>query len=101
MEEEQQLLLLLTYPNLVLKGSDGFYYSQNQVREIIEYASERGIRVVPEFDVPGHTTSWITAYPELGNGPAAQGIERKWAKLYTNGGLQTQDKSVFFSGTRK
>ncbi len=70
------------YPNLHLKGSDGFYYTQNQIKEIIAYAADRGIRVVPEFDVPGHATSWIVAYPELGSGPQPASIERKWGILY-------------------
>jgi hexosaminidase len=54
-----------TFPLLQEKGSGGFYYSQDEVREIIAYARDRGIRVVPEFDMPCHTTSWFLGYPEL------------------------------------
>jgi hexosaminidase len=57
------------FPLLQEKGSEGLYYTQEQVRQIVQYASERGIRVVPEFDVPGHTTSWMVAYPKLGSRP--------------------------------
>ena len=64
------------FPKLHQMGSDGLYYSQEQVREIIDYARERGIRVVPEFDIPGHSTSWLVGYPELGSAPGPYSIER-------------------------
>ncbi|HEY2462290.1 MAG TPA: family 20 glycosylhydrolase, partial [Candidatus Acidoferrum sp.] len=51
------------FPLLQEKGSGGFYYSQDEVREIIAYARDRGIRVMPEFDMPCHTTSWFAGYP--------------------------------------
>jgi len=53
------------FPLLQEKGSGGFYYSQDEVREVIAYARDRAIRVVPEFDMPCHTTSWFIGYPEL------------------------------------
>jgi hexosaminidase len=53
------------FPKLTLMGSDGLFYTQDQVRDVIRYASARGIRVVPEFDVPGHVTSWFVGVPEL------------------------------------
>jgi hexosaminidase len=67
-----------TYPLLQGKGSDGMYYTQAQIREIIEYAHERGIHVVPEFDMPCHTSAWLAAYPELASGKGSYQIERKW-----------------------
>src|SRR5205085_6426539 len=47
------------FPKLHQLGSDGQYYTQEQAREIVSYARDRGIRVVPEFDIPGHSTSWL------------------------------------------
>jgi hexosaminidase len=67
-----------TFPLLQEKGSDGLYYTQDQVRDIIEYARDRGIRVVPEFDMPGHSTSWFVGYPALGSGSGPYHIERNW-----------------------
>ncbi|MFB7420599.1 beta-N-acetylhexosaminidase [Streptomyces sp. NPDC056121] len=45
----------------------GGFYTQDDIREIVAYAAERHIRVVPEIDVPGHSQAAIAAYPELGN----------------------------------
>jgi hexosaminidase len=58
------------FPKLTGLGSDGQFYTQDEMREVVAYAWARGIRVVPEFDMPGHGTSWILAYPELS--PEAQ-----------------------------
>ena len=53
------------FPDLHEIGSNGSYYSQEEIREIVNYAAARGIRVIPEFDLPGHSKSWQIAYPEL------------------------------------
>jgi hexosaminidase len=71
------------FPKLTGMGSDGLFYTQDQAREIVAYARERGIRVVPEFDIPGHAQSWMVGYPELasGTGPDYGGpyqVEREY-----------------------
>jgi hexosaminidase len=66
------------FPRLQGLGSDGHFYTQEQVRQVVEYARDRGIRVVPEFDMPAHTTSWFVGYPELASAPGPYQIERTW-----------------------
>jgi hexosaminidase len=66
------------FPKLTEMGSDGLFYRQDEVRDLIAYAQDRGIRVVPEFDMPGHSTAWFVGYPELASGPGPYQIERKW-----------------------
>ncbi|PWT97442.1 MAG: beta-hexosaminidase [Bacteroidetes bacterium] len=57
------------FPQLTGKGSNNEFFTQSQIKEIVSYAKSRGIMVVPEFDMPGHTTSWFAGYPELAAAP--------------------------------
>ena len=66
------------FPKLHEMGSDGLYFTQQEIRDLIAYARDRGIRVVPEFDVPGHSTAWFVGYPELASAPGPYEVERKW-----------------------
>ncbi|WP_210518738.1 beta-N-acetylhexosaminidase [Hymenobacter terricola] len=67
------------FPRLQQAGStDGLFYTQDEVREVLAYAAARGIRVVPEFDVPSHTTSWIVAYPRLASNDSTYAPYRLW-----------------------
>ena len=66
------------FPKLAGLGSDGLFYTQEQAREIVTYAHDRGIRVVPEFDMPGHSSSWFVGYPDLASGPGPFHIEREF-----------------------
>lgn len=66
------------FPLLQLDGSDGLFYTQAQIREVVAYARDRGIRVVPEFDMPGHATSWLVGYPRYGSGRGPYRIQRTW-----------------------
>ncbi|HEX2560425.1 beta-N-acetylhexosaminidase, partial [Phenylobacterium sp.] len=56
-------------PRLTEVASHGEYYTQDEVRDLVAYAAERGVRIVPEFDVPGHTGAILSAYPELSAAP--------------------------------
>ena len=69
------------YPKLTTLGSNGQFYTQEQVREVIAYASARGIRVVPEFDMPGHIQSWLVGYPDLGSAPGPFTIADKFGVM--------------------
>ena len=66
------------FPKLHEMGSDGLYYTQGEVRDVIAYARDRGIRVTPEFDMPGHSTAWFVGYPDLASAPGPYAVERKW-----------------------
>jgi hexosaminidase len=66
------------HPRLQELGSDGNFYTQNQIRDVVAYAADRDIRVIPEIDMPGHMTAWFVGYPELASAPGPYSIERKW-----------------------
>jgi hexosaminidase len=55
------------YPRLQKFASDGLFYTQEQIKDVVTYADKLGIRVIPEIDVPGHASAILTAYPELGS----------------------------------
>jgi hexosaminidase len=65
------------FPRLQELGSDGLFYSQDEIRGIISFAADREIRVVPEFDMPGHSTSWFVGYPELASASGPYVIQRR------------------------
>jgi len=66
------------FPRLEQVGSGGLYYTQAELRGLIAYARDRGIRIVPEFDMPGHSAAWFVGYPRLASEPGPYEIEREW-----------------------
>jgi hexosaminidase len=66
------------YPRLHEVASDGMYFTHEQVKEMIDYAYQRGIRVVPEIDVPGHSTAMIFAYPHLASIQRQYALQDHW-----------------------
>jgi hexosaminidase len=63
------------FPKLQEAGSDGLYYTQSEIREFVAYAHDRGIRIVPEFEMPGHSRSLFAGYPELASGPGPYKVD--------------------------
>src|SRR5258705_12312933 len=86
------------FPKLHTLGSDGLFYTQDQVREIIAYARDRGIRVMPEFDIPVHSTSWLVGHPEVGSAPGPYTIERGAGIFERQLELPTEQTCNFLDG---
>jgi hexosaminidase len=63
------------YPKLHEMGSDGLYYTQAEIKDLIAYARDRGIRLMPEFDMPAHSLSFFVGYPELASTPGKYRID--------------------------
>lgn len=66
------------YPKLHKLASDGEYYTRRQIRDVVAYARERGIQVLPEIDMPGHASAIAVAYPELMSAPGPYAMEYRW-----------------------
>ncbi len=63
------------FPKLTGMGSDDLFYTQAEIKDFLAYAHDRGIRVIPEFDMPGHARSWVIGYPELASGSGPYTLE--------------------------
>ncbi|MFO6297533.1 beta-N-acetylhexosaminidase [Rahnella selenatireducens] len=66
------------YPKLQELASDGQFYNVAQMKDVVAYATQLGIRVVPEIDMPGHASAIAVAYPELLSAPGPYKMERSW-----------------------
>ncbi|MEQ1932868.1 MAG: beta-N-acetylhexosaminidase [Fimbriimonadaceae bacterium] len=75
------------------KPHEGFY-TQDQVREIVKYASDRFVTVVPEIEMPGHATAAIAAYPELGNTGRQLPVATTWGVIESV--LNTEPSTIKF-----
>lgn len=81
------------FPKLHELASDGLYYSQNDIHEIVSHAHNLGIRVIPEIDMPGHAGAIAVAYPEYISAPGPYQMERSWGiHKYT---LNPSDEKVY------
>jgi hexosaminidase len=73
----------------------GGYYTQEEIREIVKYAHERYITIIPEFDMPGHTMAVLASYPELGCTGGPYEVGHKWG-IYHNVLCAGNEKSYEF-----
>ncbi len=81
------------FPLVQQKASGGKYYTQAQIRDVVAYARDRGIRVVPEFDMPGHSNAWLVAYPKLASYPGIYELGQTWSGYY--GTLDPTNERVY------
>jgi hexosaminidase len=72
----------------------GGFYTQDDVREVVRYAAERFITVVPEIEMPGHAQAILAAYPELGNGGAPVEVWTRWG--VSERILNVEDRTIAF-----
>ncbi len=56
----------------------GGYYTQEEVKDIVAYAAERHVTIIPEIELPGHSRAVLAAYPELGNDTGPYEVATKW-----------------------
>jgi hexosaminidase len=91
------------FPRLQTEGSNGQYYTQAGMRDLIRYAELRGILIVPEFDMPSHAKSWFAGYPELSSSPGPfkpgvlvyEGITSKSTLMEMGAAMQTAKVPAF------
>lgn len=74
----------------------GGYYTRKEVKEVLAYAAIRGIEVIPEIDIPGHSRATITAYPELSTDPTAKwGVAATWGMYNRQNNVLAPNPATF------
>lgn len=74
----------------------GGFYTRTEVKEILEYARVRGITVIPEIDIPGHSRATITAYPEFSTDPSAKwGVAATWGMYNRQNNVLAPNPATF------
>ena len=63
------------HPRLTGKGE---FYTQEELKDLVRYAAERNVQIIPELDIPGHTVAVLAAYPELGCTGGPYEVWRQW-----------------------
>lgn len=76
----------------------GGYYTQEEVRAVVAYAAERGVEVIPEIDIPGHSTAIVAAYPELGCDSKPVEVETEWGIMTVNLNPGKEETFTFLEG---
>jgi len=56
----------------------GGFYTQEEIKEVVAYATDKHITVIPEIELPGHSLAALAAYPELGNGTGPYEVAKRW-----------------------
>lgn len=82
------------FPKLQGMGSDKQFYTQEEVRGIIAYARDRGIRAMPEFEMPSHANSLYVGYPELADGKGPYHLKRKFGEKWGRERKPSEDSSM-------
>jgi len=85
-----------TRPHVYDPNPYGGYYTQEQVKDIIRYASIRGITIIPEIDIPGHSRSIIASYPELSTAPdTAWRVSTEWGTFNRKNNVLAPNEKTF------
>lgn len=74
----------------------GGYYTQDEVKDIIHYAAVRGITIIPEVDIPGHSRAAIASYPELSTDPdSAWQVATRWGTFNRHNNVLAPNEKTF------